>query len=216
MVIRVGNSYKKNEVRSVDKGIRYEVSAFKNKKDIEKIKQFLIGKQSKRDYALFVVGINVGLRAQDLVELRVGDISSGRLTIAKKVQVIEQKTLKIREFEINKVAADALKIYLNSFNTYNPDQWLFPSRKGDGHLSVDAVRDIIKLTCRELNIKGNYGAHSLRKTFGYWVYVSRVQQNPLVLVTLQKMFNHSTQATTLRYIGIDSTEISNIYQTLNI
>ena len=140
----MGKSYKKNEVRNTDKGIRYEVMAFKNKKEIEKIKQFLLGKRNKRDYALFVLGINIGLRTQDLLTLKIKDV------------------------------------------------------------------------CKELNIKGNYGAHSLRKTFGYWVYVSRVQQNPLVLVTLQKMFNHSTQATTLRYIGIDSTEISNIYQNLNI
>lgn len=212
----MGKSYKKNEIRNIDVGIRYEVSAFKSKKDIEKIKQFLLGKDLKRDYAMFVLGCNIGLRAQDLVELKVGDVSSGRQTIAKKVQVIEQKTLKIREFEINKTAADALKVYLGSQPTYNEEDWLFPSRKGSDHLTVDAVRDIIKLTCKELNIKGNYGAHSLRKTFGYWVYVSNVQKNPLVLVTLQKMFNHTTQATTLRYIGIDSVEISNIYQTLNI
>lgn len=212
----MGKSYKKNEVRDTDDGIRYEVSAFKNKKEIEKIKQFLLGKKNKRDYALFVLGINIGLRTQDLLALKIKDVSKDKNTIKKKVQVIEQKTDKIREFEINDSAATALKLYLSSLPTYDPEQWLFPSRKGSEALTVDAVRGIIKDVCKELNIKGNYGAHSLRKTFGYWVYVSRVQQNPLVLVTLQKMFNHSTQATTLRYIGIDSTEISNIYQSLNI
>lgn len=212
----MGKSYKKNEVRNTDKGIRYEVMAFKNKKEIEKIKQFLLGKQDKRDYALFVLGINIGLRTQDLLNLKVSDVSSSPKDIKKRVQVIEQKTGKIREFEINDAASNALKLYLGSLKTYEPDNWLFPSRKGNGPLTVDAVRRIIKDFCNELNIKGNYGAHSLRKTFGYWVYVSRVQQNPLVLVTLQKMFNHSTQATTLRYIGIDSSEISDIYQNLNI
>lgn len=212
----MGKSYKKNELRDVDKGVRYEVSAFKNKKEIEKIKQFLLGEESKRNYLLFVLGCNVGLRAQDLVGLKTGDVSSSRQTIAKKVQVIEQKTHKLRTFEINRVAADALKVYLGSLPTYDEDAWLFPSRKGSGHITVDCVRDIIKLTCKELGIKGNYGAHSLRKTFGYWCYVNGIQKNPLVLATLQRIFGHSTQATTLRYIGIDSTEISNIYQTLNI
>ena len=212
----MGKSYKKNEVRDVDKGVRYEVSAFKSKKEIERVKRYLMGKENKRDYALFVLGINVGLRTQDLVALKVGDISRSKQTIVKKAQIIERKTFKLRTIEINGVAAEALQMYLGTLNTYNPDAWLFPSRKGDDHITVDAVRDIIKLTCKELNIKGNYGAHSLRKTFGYWVYVSNVQKNPLVLVTLQRMFNHSTQATTLRYIGIDSVEISNIYQSLNI
>ena len=122
----MGNVYKKNEVRDVDKGIRYEVMAFKNRKDIEKIKQYLLGKQDKRDYALFVLGINIGLRTQDLVSLRVSDVSSSPKDIKKRVQVIEQKTGKIREFEINDAASNALKVYLGSLKTYEPDSWLFP------------------------------------------------------------------------------------------
>ena len=140
----MGKSYKKNEVRNTDKGIRYEVMAFKNKKEIEKIKQFLLGKQDKRDYALFVLGINIGLRTQDLLNLKVSDVSSSPKDIKKKVQVIEQKTGKIREFEINDAASNALKLYLGSLKTYEPDNWLFPSRKGNGPLTVDAVRRIIK------------------------------------------------------------------------
>ena len=212
----MGKSYKKNEVREIEQGVRYEVIPFKNKKDIEKIKQYLLGKKDKRDYALFVLGCNVGLRTQDLVNLRVGDVSRSKTEIKKGFQVKELKTDKHREIILNETAIAALKLYLGEQDTYNSDDWLFPSRKGQGHLSVDAVRDIIKRLCKELNIKGNYGAHSLRKTFGYWVYVNGVKNNPLVLVTLQKMFNHTTQATTLRYIGIESSEIVNIYQTLNI
>ena len=74
----MGNSYKKNEVRDTDDGIRYEVSAFKNKKEIEKIKQFLLGKKNKRDYALFVLGINIGLRTQDLLALKIKDVSKDK------------------------------------------------------------------------------------------------------------------------------------------
>ena len=215
----MGKSYKKNEIRDAGKGVRYEVIPFKNKKDIEKVKQFLMGKQDKRDFALFVVGINIGLRTQDLVSLRVSDVSSSRTSIHRMVQVIEQKTGKLRTFELNDVAVAALKLYLNSLSEYDPNGWLFPSRKAnvkEGHLTVDAVRRIINDFWKELYIVGNYGAHSLRKTFGYWVYISGVQKNPLILVTLQRIFNHSSQTTTMRYIGIESSEISNIYRNLNI
>ena len=215
----MGKSYKKNEIRDADKGVRYEVVPFKSKKEIEKIKQYLMGKQDKRDFALFVIGINIGLRCQDLVLLKVSDVSSSRTNIYRTVQVIEQKTKKLRAFELNDVAVAALRVYLSSLPNYDENSWLFPSRKsnvGEGHITVDAVRRIIKDFCRELNIHGNYGAHSLRKTFGYWVYISGVQRNPLILVTLQKIFNHSSQTTTMRYIGIESSEISNIYRNLNI
>ena len=147
----MGKSYKKNEIRDAGKGVRYEVIPFKNKKDIEKVKQFLMGKQDKRDFALFVVGINIGLRTQDLVSLRVSDVSSSRTSIHRMVQVIEQKTGKLRTFELNDVAVAALKLYLNSLSEYDPNGWLFPSRKAnvkEGHLTVDAVRRIIKDFCK--------------------------------------------------------------------
>lgn len=212
----MGDSYKKNKVSDMTKGIRYEVEPFKDKNDIEKIKQFLLFKKDKRDYALFVFAINVGLRTQDILQLRIGDVSNSKIDIKKKVQVVEQKSKKVVEFEINMAASDALKLYFVGLKEYDKDAWLFPSRKGDKSLTVGAVRRIIKDFCKELNIKGNYGAYSLRKTFGYWAYINGVQTNPLVLVTLQKMFNHSTQAMTLRYIGIQSSDINNLYQTLNI
>ena len=51
-----------------------EVEPIKSIKDIQKIKTYLMGKQNKRDYMLFVVGINVGLRAGDLLSLKVSDV----------------------------------------------------------------------------------------------------------------------------------------------
>jgi len=44
-----------------------EVEPLKNIKDINKIKTYFRGKEDKRDYTIFVVGINIGLRASDLL-----------------------------------------------------------------------------------------------------------------------------------------------------
>ncbi len=48
-----------------------EVEAIKNKKDIEKIKKAF---NNKRDLMLFVLGVNVGLRISDLLNLKVDDV----------------------------------------------------------------------------------------------------------------------------------------------
>lgn len=63
-------------IRKTSRGINKaeEVEPIKKIKDIAKIKQYLIGKVNKRDYMLFVVGINVGLREGDLLNLRVKDV----------------------------------------------------------------------------------------------------------------------------------------------
>jgi Site-specific recombinase XerD len=192
-----------------------EVEPIKNTKDISKIKQYLIGKENKRDYMLFVAGINVGLRAGDLLKLKIDDvIHDGK--IVDKVIIYEEKTDKKREFELNKSAKDAIRLYLDTINIVETDAYLFKSRKGDGALTVESAHKIIKTTLRELNIKGNYGTHSLRKTFAYHIYINNIRTNPTIINTLQKMLNHSSASVTLRYIGITKEVVSDVYNSLNL
>jgi integrase len=191
-----------------------EVEPIKNIKDINKIKQYLIGKKNKRDYMLFVVGINVGLRAGDLLNLRISDVLDNKGNIVDSVKIVEEKTDKVREFQINVNANKAIQLYLDSVKDYNVDDYLFKSQKGDS-LTVESAHKIIKTTLRELNIKGNYGTHSLRKTWAYNIYINN-SDNPMILPTLQKALNHSSQAVTLKYIGITKEVIKDLYHSINL
>ena len=189
--------------------LQKEVEPIKSTKDINKIKQYLYGKQNKRDYCIFVVGINVGLRAGDLLSLKIGDVTDGE-RIFDDVTVKEQKTGKIKTFVLNKSSKDALQTYLKSKKVYDLDDYLFSSRKG-GSLGVRPLHHIIKTTLRDLGIKGNYGTHTLRKTMAYHRYINNVP-----LETLQKMLNHSSSAITLRYIGITQKVITDCYNAINL
>ncbi|MBU5347913.1 site-specific integrase [Paenibacillus lautus] len=194
-----------------------EVEPIKAVKDIKKVKQYLSEDGNKRDFTLFTVGINVGLRASDLLSLKVGDVRNVDGTIKDSVSLLEQKTGKVRTFELNKSAKEALGTYLQGLKTFTDDQYLFQSRKGvNSPLEVRSLHKIMKSTMRELGIKGNYGTHTLRKTFGYHVYSTNIVDNPMILPTLQKMFNHSSQEITLRYIGITKEVIRNVYNELNL
>jgi integrase len=192
-----------------------EVEPIKSTKDISKIKQYLIGKENKRDYMLFTVGINIGLRAGDLLSLKIKDIMHDGVII-DEVVIYEEKTEKKRKFELNKSAKDALRLYLDTLQNIDADSYLFKSRKGDGALTVESAHKIIKTTLRELSIKGNFGTHSLRKTFAYHIYANNIRTNPTIINTLQKMLNHSSAAVTLRYIGITKEVISDVYNSLNL
>lgn len=192
-----------------------EVEPVKNLKDITKVKQYLLGKDTKRDYMLFVVGINVGLRAGDLLRLKIKDIMHDGI-IVDKVVIYEEKTEKKREFELNDNAKTAIRLYLDTLQNIDCESYLFKSRKGDGALTVESAHKIIKTTLRELNIKGNFGSHSLRKTFAYHIYVNNIKTNPTIINTLQKMLNHSSASVTLRYIGITKEVISDVYNSLNL
>jgi integrase len=195
--------------------IAEEVEPIKNIKDIAKIKQYLLGKSNKRDYMLFVLGINFGLRAGDLLRLKLNDVVHDG-TIVDKVTVCEEKTNKKREFALNDSAKSAIKLYLDTLQDINYESYLFKSRKGSGALTVESAHKIIKTTLRELNIKGNYGTHSLRKTFAYHIYINNIKNNPTIINTIQKMLNHSSASVTLRYIGITKEVVSDIYNSLNL
>jgi integrase len=187
-----------------------EVEPIKSLKDIQRIKQYLLGKENKRDYLMFVLGINVGLRASDLLALKIADVSD-----SSKVTVIEQKTKKVKKFTLNRAAKEAIELYISSLGSYTPEDYLFPSQKG-GHLTVSSAHRIIKAFMRELGIRGNYGTHSLRKTFGYHLYTNNITSDAGFLNTLQKIYNHSSSLVTLRYIGITSEVISDAYKSLNL
>lgn len=186
------------------------VEPIKNVKDIKKIKQFLLGKSNKRDYMLFVVGINVGLRVGDLLQLKISDVIEANGKFKDKIVIDEEKTDKTRYFKLNDSAKESIQIYLDSLKSYDMNDYLFRSRKGNEPLRVDSTHKLIKNTLRDLNIKGNFGTHSLRKTWAYHTYMNN-SSNPRILATLQKALNHSSQDVTLRYIGIEQEEILDLY-----
>ena len=186
-----------------------EVEPLKSTRDINKVKQYLYGKENKRDYCIFVVGINVGLRAGDLLSLKINDVTDGN-TIFDTVTIKEQKTGKTRNFALNKNAKEAIQLYINSLADYELNDYLFKSRKG-GHLGVRPLHHIIKTLTKDLGIKGNFGTHTLRKTMAYHRYINNVP-----LETLQKLLNHSSSAITLRYIGITQKVIIDCYNAVNL
>ena len=70
------------------------VEPIRDKEQIKKVKQVL--KQSnQRNYLLFVLGINSGLRISDILKLKVKDVKN-----KKYIEIKEQKTKKYKTFKI--------------------------------------------------------------------------------------------------------------------
>ena len=87
--------------------------------------------------------------------------------------------------------------------------YLFPSRKGDSHISTtQAYRIITK--AGDMIGRRDIGTHTMRKTFGYTYY-----QATKDVATLMGIFNHSSQKTTLRYIGITEESIENSIKSIS-
>jgi len=165
---------------------------------IAEIKQLL--KDRPRDYALFVVGINTGFRASDLVAFTVGIFR--KVKIGDRLVIIEKKTGKKRAITINRAVHEAIQPLFDAKDS----QPLFRNRDG-GRLAVESIIRLVKSWCSSVGLEGNYSSHTLRKTWGYH---QRVQFG-VDIPTLMEAFGHSSQKQTLTYLCIQPEEIENAY-----
>jgi len=136
-------------------------------------------------YPIRIIGVNTNLRASDLVAITAGHVRT--LKARDDLVLTEQKTGKERRITLNAACVDAIDNLLASQALEN-EAPLFKSRKG-GKLCVQLVHRLVKGWCRQINLTGNYGSHSLRKTWGYHQMVICGADLP----TLMTCFNHSTQ-----------------------
>lgn len=189
-------------INRAPKGSKLVVDPFREEGHIKAIKRLLHSKP--RDLLLFVMGINNGLRAGDLLKIRVGQVRN--LKVGETVRLIESKTGKANILMMNRSTYKALARYLEAAQPGEAD-FLFKSNKGHNQaLTVSTVNQMVKAWARALNIPGKYGGHSLRKTFGY---IQRVKYG-VGWEVLAKRFNHSTPAVTMRYLGVSDEEVSEI------
>ena len=180
----------------------YKVEPIRKAKDIRTIRALLENKP--RDFAIFVVGINTSLRGSDLLELKVGDVRN--LKPMEDFEIQERKTKKRRRITLNRAAVKAIQRLLSTRPDASDSDFLFVGRTGRP-LTRDYLRKMIKKWCSAINLPGNYGSHSLRKTWGYH---QRVRFNA-GLPELTKAFNHTNQSITLRYLCIQPDEMKSLY-----
>lgn len=190
------------------------VDPIKSLRDIGKLKKYFITNEKYRDYCLFVVGINVGLRISDLLKIKIGDVWTFG-SIKTEISIKEQKTNKNRNISINGAASAAIQKYIGTLETFNEEDFLFRSRKGDAALTKESCHRIIKAATKECGLKGNYGTHSLRKTFAYQLYIAN-SDKLMILEYLMKILNHSSQSITLKYIGLEKETLNGLVDNLNL
>lgn len=163
------------------------VEPIRDKDDIQAMKDYLRS-WNERNYILFLVGINTGFRIGDILKLRVKDVQGWH------IRVREQKTGKQKNIKMTRTLKNELRKYVEGKPLHH---YLFQSRNGvNKPLDRRTVYWILKTAGNDLGIE-NIGTHTMRKTFGYHYY--KKYKNVVDLMTI---FNHSSPAITLIYIGV--------------
>lgn len=132
---------------------------------------------------------NMGLRIGDILSLKLSNFKGNRL------QIREDKTDKLQYREINPAITNMIMEYALENNIKKNDD-LFK-------ITPRAVQKQLKIICDYLELE-NVSTHSFRKMYATMQY--EANNNNIELV--KELLNHSSIATTQRYIRVSQKEIN--------
>ncbi len=157
--------------------------------------KLIITGKDKNFGLLIVVGINLGLRISDLLNLTFSDLREDNL------ELTEGKSKKTKKLKINQNIKKALENFKEVPGGFN----CFISQKKSVY-SVQTINRKMKQYFKGKRVS----SHSLRKTFGRKVWDNHGQSEK-ALIYLSELFNHRSISVTRKYLGIRQEELDDIY-----
>jgi integrase len=192
------------------------VEPIRDIKKISQIKNILRGEKRYRDLMLFVVGINSALRISDLLQLRIEHFIGEEGIIQNRFRIKEKKRGKRQEVVINKSIRDVLGEFLSAYPCINenPNNFVFFNTKMKDYsmpIHRGQAWKILTSICKKVGLVGNYGTHTLRKTWGY-----HARMNGVGMELIMHKLNHESIAYTKRYLGITDDELEEVINRINL
>lgn len=166
-----------------------KVEPIKDIKDIEKIKSYL-RKFNKRNYLLFVIGINTAMKSNQILNLKLKDI------VDKDYKVKDYINLD-KSYLINESIKIAIKDFLQE-NKLELNSYLFESQKTHLPINRSHLYRILNNAVSSCNIDIHIGNETLRKTFGYHYY-----HKTRNVKYLKNIFNKASQKALFDYLDIE-------------
>ena len=156
-------------------------------------------KAGRRNYTIWRVGVKTMLRVSDVLNLRKADVFNPDGTVVSELRTTDIKTGKVNRPFIAKAALE-----LERYHDWLDEQgivseWLFPSLEDHNKaISTKMFYKVMRQTGDLLNVP-YLGTHSMRKTGAYQAY----EQSGHDIAFVMMLLNHSSQAMTLKYLGLD-------------
>ncbi|MDG2979031.1 site-specific integrase [Latilactobacillus curvatus] len=158
-------------------------------------------KAGQRNYTIFQVGKATLLRVSDVMRLKLNDVFDHNGIVKSTVFIHDKKTGKPNNLYLAPVKSDLEKYWQWLQANDLQSEWLFPSTTNpDRHITEKQFYKVMTKVGDLLNL--NYlGTHTMRKTGAYRVYTQSNHNIGLVM----SLLNHSSEAMTLAYLGLDQT-----------
>ena len=181
--------------------MKQTVLPIKDSNVLQEVKDTLLlnFKYGRRNYTIFQVGKATLLRVSDVLALRMADVFTADGRVKDNAFIHDKKTGKPNTLYLKPVTQD-LEVYYRWLQDQGlHSEWLFPSTTHpERHITEKQYNKIMHKTGELLSI-GYLGTHTMRKTGAYRVYEQSGHNIGLVM----KLLNHSSEAMTLAYLGLD-------------
>ena len=183
----------------------------RSKKEIRALINYYLRRGQIRNHALIVTGIYTALRVSDLLRLTWADVYDFKnKRFRKTITITEKKTGKAKIIALNKNCTAALKRLIHTANPTCRNQSIFENKRTGKSISRVQAYRIIRDASKAVNMENHASCHSLRKTFGYFAW-----QNGVSPVVIMEIYNHSSLAVTMRYLGVTQDDKNAAYLNLN-
>jgi integrase len=179
----------------------------RNKEDVKRVAEYIRNNYENGEMLrlMFLSGCNTGLRAGDIRQIKIKHL------LGTEFEIMEQKTKKHRLIYVNDVLREQTEIYYNeghssfvsnggvkiavtTFVMQSKEDYAFCGSHG-GVIGVKYMHYVIRDACKQCGLKGNYGSHTMRKTFAFHCY-----KLVMDLERVKTLLNHSNAKLTQKYI----------------
>ena len=193
------SEYKSNGVRKP-----HAAQSIRSYSDFKAMQDYFLDSGRIRDYALWTVGVCLGLRISDLLSLKIRNVLMDDLrTFRDRIKLYEKKTGKAQNCLLTEGATEALRRYFESIKyQFDEDDFVFASKKTGGKMYEEYGWKIISDAGKACGLPINVGSHTMRKSFANIAACADSCSIDMNAITkIQGLLNHGDQKTTMKYLG---------------
>lgn len=156
----------------------------------KELKELFVAPQLLKHRILLTLIYSAGLRSQEAINLKIGDIDFERKTI----HIRQSKYKKDRVVPLANYMSVGLKKYIA---VENPHIWLFNGKELDGRYSVKGLSWVMREALKKTNIQKQVNLHSLRHS-----YATHLLEDGVNIVVIKNLLGHSNIDTTMMYLHV--------------
>lgn len=159
-----------------------------------------------RAYTMLVLILDTGLRSSECCGLKVGDVN-----LTERTMTVMGKGRKTRVVPFGTASATLLRGWVNRLGTKEPQQFLFPSRKGGGWspIQTNSFCQSVRAAARKVGVRVPATIHALRHTFATsWT------ANGGDVLTLRQILGHARLETVAIYATMTAGQLRDRHDAL--